>query len=177
MVPKRSRQLFRPSSAELKQSVTKTPLDCYSEYSKVIDLVLCKHKERRGAMLVPRSRDKGDRLTITRSLDPIPVGIGWASQRCFTSADFHQMSQDLAELLWIGDIGIPFTIPFGRSYLKTVCTSLQAMTDPLPPACEQTLLSTSPGARRDSSLRATSVWLPELSLERSSPASRTRGLC
>jgi len=85
-------------------------------------------------MLLPWIR-QGDRLAITRSLDPTPVVIDWAPR-----ADLHQMPQDLSNLLWIGDIGNQFTITFGRSYIKTVSTSRQMRTCPLLSACKQPLL-------------------------------------
>jgi len=84
-------------------------------------MALWKAEECIGYMLIPRNR-QGGRLAITRSSVPTLVGIGWASQRSF-APDLHQMQYDLAGLLLIGGIGNQFTLPFGRSNIKIVCTS------------------------------------------------------
>ena len=67
-----------------------------------------------GDMLIPRSR-QGGRLAITRSSVPAQVKAGWGRP-----AGLHLMPQDFSNPLWIDDLGKQFTIPFSRSYVKTV---------------------------------------------------------
>ena len=106
---RRSRQLSRSSSA----AQSKFPNSCtpwvLRSAPRTRNTALWMSKERSTDIRIPRSR-QGDKLRITRSSDPVRVVAG-----CAPRANLHQMPSDLFDLVWIGDIGNHFTIPFGSS--------------------------------------------------------------
>jgi hypothetical protein len=75
----RSRQLCCSSSAAQSESHDCCPFWLLRRSLRTRNMAYGKDKECCGDMLIPRSR-QGDRLAITRSLDPAPVAIGRFSQ-------------------------------------------------------------------------------------------------
>ncbi len=92
---RRSRQFFRSCSAAQSKSPDNCTSRLFGQGLNAINTALWRPKESGGERVIPWSAHEGDRLSITRN--EIQPRRG--------SADLHQMPQDLANFLRLGDHG------------------------------------------------------------------------